>query len=221
MEWLLAVGLTLPCEPLLGKPLRNIPFRMLRIDNLVTHLVGPISFFLRTQECVAITGPSGAGKSLFLRAVADLDPNQGEVWLNSRPRLDYSPTQWRRMVGLLSAESHWWAETVREHFPQSRSCDLAALGFDSDVLDWTAARLSSGERQRLGLLRLLNNQPQVLLLDEPTANLDSLNTERVETLIDRYLDSAKACALWITHDPAQIKRIADRVATLVDGRLAD
>lgn len=192
---------------------------MLRIENLVTPFVGPISFVLHPQECVAITGPSGAGKSLFLRAVADLDPNQGEFWLNSKSRLDYSPMQWRRLVGLLPAESQWWAETVREHFPQPQNSDLAALGFDSIVLDWTTARLSSGERQRLALLRLLNNQPQVLLLDEPTANLDNQNTERVEALIDRYLESAKASALWITHDLAQTNRIADRVASLIDGRL--
>jgi ABC-type multidrug transport system ATPase subunit len=88
---------------------------------------------------------------------------------------------WRRRVGLLPAESGWWADRVGAHFITTNDARnpattptpiLARLGFEPDVLDWDVQRLSSGERQRLGLARLLLNRPEVLLLDEATANLD-------------------------------------------------
>ena len=192
---------------------------MLRIKNLRSGHFGPISATFNAREHVIISGPSGSGKSLFLRALADLDRNQGEVWLNSRSRMDYTPMRWRQQVGLLPAESHWWAQTVGEHFLGKGNLELDALGFDARVLEWSVTRLSSGERQRLALLRLLSNEPQVLLLDEPTANLDSHNTQCVETLVNRYRNNENACVLWVTHDSDQIRRLADRTMVFAEGQL--
>ena len=91
---------------------------------------------------------------------------------------------------------------------------LTALGFDSSVYNWSVERLSSGERQRLALLRLLANRPRVLLLDEPTANLDPENTGNVESLVREYLDSQRAACLWVTHGAGQKARIAGRSLVL-------
>ena len=98
---------------------------------------------------------------------------------------------------------------------------LAALGFEPDVQSWSISRLSSGERQRLALLRLLANQPMVLLLDEPTANLDGANAERVESLIRRFQDATGAAVLWVSHDAAQGRRVADRALEIRDGALQE
>ena len=68
-------------------------------------------------------------------------------------------------------------------------------------------RCSSGEKQRLSILRLLANRPKVLLLDEPTANLDAENTRNVEALLIDYLTENNAVALWVSHDHAQLKRV--------------
>ena len=69
-------------------------------------------------ECVAIRGPSGGGKTLLLRAIADLDPNEGTVCLEGRNRATISGPDWRRLFGYVPAEPGWWAETVGNHFAE-------------------------------------------------------------------------------------------------------
>ncbi|MDX5333301.1 MAG: ABC transporter ATP-binding protein [Gammaproteobacteria bacterium] len=187
---------------------------MFQAIDLKTALFGPVSFAVAAGECLVLRGPSGAGKSQLLRALADLDPSEGEVWLEGVERRAMPVTAWRRAVGLLPAEAAWWHETVGAHFPEPAAVDVAALGFRAGVMDWEVTRLSSGERQRLALLRVLANRPRVLLLDEPTANLDDDNAARVEALVRAYLQEHGACALWVSHDPAEVQRMADQVLVL-------
>ena len=191
---------------------------VLDIADLDGDHFGPVSLQLHARERLWLSGPSGSGKSRFLRAVADLDPSSGVVCVDGKLRHETSPERWRRLVALLPAESHWWAETVGEHFPIDDGYRLQMLGFDFTVLDWSVSRLSSGERQRLALLRLLTTRPRVLLLDEPTANLDRENTLRVEALIADYVDQNHSCALWVSHDREQAERIGDRIAHFANGR---
>jgi ABC-type iron transport system FetAB ATPase subunit len=180
-----------------------------------------LSFSLSESELVCLSGPSGAGKTLMLRSLADLDVNQGLVYLQGVQREQMPPTEWRRQVGYLPAESRWWSETVAEHFPRVQTDILSQLGFQGEVLGWQAERLSSGERQRLALARLLSNQPRILLLDEPTANLDPVNTQRVERLVMDYLREQRAACLWVTHAVDQIKRIAGRILYLDSNGLSE
>ena len=94
------------------------------------------------------------------------------------------------------------------------SIDWSALGFDPSVVDWTVSRLSSGERQRLAMFRLLENKPRVLLLDEPTANLDTENTLLVENMVAEYVSKHLAAAVWVSHDREQQQRLDTRVLVL-------
>lgn len=183
---------------------------LLEVRNLVRSNLPAVSLTLSAAELVCLSGASGAGKTLMLRALADLDVNSGEVSLQGVPREQMPAMHWRRQVGYLPAESRWWAATVAEHYPATPPGLFGKLGFDTGVLDWQVERLSSGERQRLALLRLLANEPRVLLLDEPTANLDTANIEKVERLVRDYLDTHQAACLWVTHAPDQIQRIATR-----------
>ncbi|MEJ2347400.1 MAG: ATP-binding cassette domain-containing protein [Gammaproteobacteria bacterium] len=189
----------------------------LQLRRLQTPLLGPIDLYVGAGECVCLSGPSGSGKSLLLRAAADLDPHDGEAFLEDVACSEFTATEWRRRVGLLAADSQWWRPTVGEHFPAGCDPDLNALGFLPETLGWSVERLSTGERQRLALLRLLCNEPQALLLDEPTANLDAESTLRAEQLIGDYSRRHQAAVLWVSHDAAQIRRVADRVLRLEGG----
>lgn len=177
---------------------------MFRVRDLRYLQFGPVSFELEAGRCLGVSGPSGSGKSTMLRALADLDPHEGETSLHGERCHSMPAHLWRRRVGYLPADAPWWEDMVGQHFTETP--DLAALGFEADVMHWEVRRLSSGEKQRLGLLRMLAGKPEVLLLDEPTANLDPANAERVETLL-RAQQAGRAMVL-VSHDPAQLVRLA-------------
>ena len=192
----------------------------LLLHQLRTLHVGPIDLAIGAGECVCIRGASGSGKSLLLRAIADLDPHQGEARLDARACAAMPAAQWRRQVALVMAEGQWWADTIGTHFADG--CNpawLERLGLPAAALDWEVARCSTGERQRLALLRTLMRQPAALLLDEPTGNLDEDSTARVEALLDDYRREHDAALLWVSHDPRQAARVAQRRFVLEDGRL--
>ncbi|MFP4683478.1 MAG: ATP-binding cassette domain-containing protein [Ectothiorhodospira sp.] len=191
---------------------------LLRLASLCFAGLGPIHLTLPAGGIIQIAGTSGAGKSLLLRAIADLDRNTGRVTLEGRVRETFPPARWRRQVGYLPAEPVWWADTVGAHLESVDAAWLEALGFPTGVTDWSVERLSSGERQRLALARLLALRPRVLLLDEPTANLDPENTRRVEALVRDYLANHGAGALWVSHDAEQRQRLGGTSRYMESGR---
>ena len=180
------------------------------VRELCFHKHGPFSFTIEGGECAGLTGPSGIGKTLMLRAITDLDPHRGQVFVNDIECNSVQAPEWRKMVGMLQAETQWWHDTVGEQLGDPPRELLHRLGFDEDVLEWEVRRLSTGEKQRLGLVRLLANSPQVLLLDEPTASLDMNNAGKVEEIIVEYRDKNHAAVLWVAHDFDQLKRLCSR-----------
>ena len=191
----------------------------LRIEDLYIHTIGPFNLIVKRSECIGITGPSGVGKTLFLRSVADMIPHTGRVCLDHTESSEMTGPEWRKKVGLLPSESSWWFDTVGEHFNSVEEKWLKALGFDGQVMQWEISRLSSGERQRLALLRLLGNRPKVLLLDEPTANLDSDNIVQAEKFLSDYWIETESSVIWVSHDIAQLKRISSCCFILKDNEL--
>jgi putative ABC transport system ATP-binding protein len=192
----------------------------LSLEQLAVRHVGPIDLRIGAGECVCLQGASGSGKSLLLRAVADLDPHRGTLRLDGRACGEMAAPQWRRQVVLVPAEAQWWAERVGEHFaPQPAADWLARLGLPAACMDWQVARCSTGERQRLALLRALALQPAALLLDEPTGNLDADTSAAVEALIADIRREHGTAVLWVSHDARQAARVAQRCLVLRDGRL--
>jgi putative ABC transport system ATP-binding protein len=194
----------------------------LLVKDLRSAFAGPFELNLGTGACAAITGPSGSGKSLFLRMIADLDPNQGEAWLNGRERGSMPAPQWRRQATYVSAESGWWADRVIEHFGVNRRSEVAALaarlGLRADLLDAPVAQLSTGEKQRFSLVRALLPSPPVLLLDEPTGPLDEESVVAVEALLLERMATGTSILL-VTHDPNQAERLGDQRYRMVAGHL--
>ena len=119
---------------------------------------------------------------------------------------------WRRQVTYLAAEPGWWSDTVQEHFTawDDGMPLVTRLGLPDDCGPWPIQRLSTGERQRLGLVRALMLHSRVLLLDEPTSALDAASAAAVESLIAERASSGTS-VVWSTHDNAQARRVGSRI----------
>ena len=196
---------------------------LLILRGLRSSLAGPFDLTLAPGECITITGPSGAGKSLFLRMIADLDPSQGDVLLTGRSRHQWTPPEWRRRVTYCPAEPGWWTDRVADHIPPARThaarALMPALALRPELFDAPVSQLSTGERQRMALIRALVLGSDVLLLDEPTGSLDEDSTTRVEQLLRDRLTRGTAM-LMVTHNPAQARRLGTRHLRMHERRLA-
>lgn len=187
---------------------------MLRVERLAVPGLPSLSFEVGDGECMAIEGPSGIGKTRLLRAIADLDAAEGRVVLDGVERSEMPAWQWRRQVRFAAAEPGWWGDTPRASVltPASDAARvlklIADLGLDAGILDRPLTELSTGERQRLALVRALADQPRVVLLDEPTGALDSVSAALAEELI-RYQTLAGKTVILVSHDKLQIERLAD------------
>ena len=184
--------------------------------------VGPFSFSAEAGEIVVLRGRSGSGKTLLLRLLADLDPGEGEVVLDGRAREDEPAAEWRRRAVYVAAEPGWWEPTAGEHFAPAHREEAHALAehlaVRADALTDAVARLSTGERQRLAIVRALVLRPALLLLDEPSAALDGEAVLRLEALL-RERSAQGAIVLLASHDASQADRLEARTLRIVGGRL--
>ncbi|MBF0448763.1 MAG: ATP-binding cassette domain-containing protein [Magnetococcales bacterium] len=185
---------------------------------------GPLfTFSIGAGELLCLSGQSGTGKTLLLRAIADLDPHQGAIWFNDQNSDSIPAPLWRKKIGLILSESYWWSDLVSDHFFDTKAAApfLAALKLPNESLNWQIFRMSTGEKQRMSIARLLANKPMALLLDEPTANLDPETTKQVESLILNYGKANNVPILWVSHDPSQIKRIGHRHIHIEDNQIRE
>jgi ABC-type iron transport system FetAB ATPase subunit len=192
---------------------------LLRVAHLKAGPLPPLSFQVGNGACLAVEGPSGSGKTCLLRAIADLDPAPGQVFLDGAERSEMSPQAWRKSVRYCAAEPGWWTPTPRAAFyagPMSAEDAgdnkvlrlLLRLGLTADHLDRSIHLLSTGERQRLALARAVLDEPRILLLDEPTAALDAANAALVEEVL-KFLLLGGRCILLASHDQGLIGRLSD------------
>jgi putative ABC transport system ATP-binding protein len=179
---------------------------------------------------MGLVAPSGAGKTLLLRQLVGLDPIQhGQVRFAGRPLTDWDLPTYRTQVMYLPQRAIAMEGTVADnlerafsfavHRPQRHDPTqildwLQQLGRDPRFLSLQGEQLSGGEVQILALLRALQFQPTVLLLDEPTAALDPTTTAHVEALLTTWLRSPQRACILISHDPDQIHRFTNCQLTL-------
>ncbi len=195
---------------------------MFELQSMRRLIVGPVDLAMEQGSCVSVMGRSGSGKSVLLRMIADLDPHEGDAVLDGEACSQMPAPAWRRLVTYVAAESGWWDEQVDAHFPAGTDFAklLPSVGIPSEAAGWPVARLSTGERQRLALVRALAFGNRVLLLDEPTSGLDQASVQMVEEVLRRQLARGTAI-LMVTHDPEQAARMASRHLELRDGLLKE
>ncbi len=200
-------------------------------------LLEDVSLAVYPGERVVLTGPSGSGKTLLLRALALLDPlDAGEVaWRGERVGPDQTPA-YRCKVLYLHQRATLIDRTVDEALKRpfalrahrDRTFDgprivefLRRVGRDESFLGKAVRDLSGGETQIAALLRALQLDPEVLLLDEPTAAADATTSRAIEDLLLEWCnDAANGRALvWVSHDPEQNGRVGRRGLCIEAGRL--
>lgn len=198
-------------------------------------LLQDISLAIGPGERVAVIGPTGAGKTLLLRALALLDPlDCGDVLWRGRCIPPHAVPSFRSQVIYVHQRPALVSGTVEENlrFPFSlgvhrrSSYDrdrvlrlLAAAGRDESFLSRSDHELSGGERQIVALLRTVQLDPSVLLLDEPTAALDADSMDLVESIVRNWQRQADRAFIWVSHSAAQVRRIANRILSMDRGRL--
>jgi putative ABC transport system ATP-binding protein len=175
-----------------------------------------------------VLGPSGSGKSTLLRLLNRLaDPDEGVVRFHDTDVRELDPLELRRRVGLVPQLPAPVPGTVAENIsfgPRLRGEEVDAerplvlAGLDPSFAERDASRLSVGEQQRVMLARALALEPEVLLLDEPTASLDAAATSAVE---DALLHLDGVSLVLVTHDRGQAERLAERTIELQAGRVAE
>lgn len=175
-----------------------------------------------------IVGPSGAGKTTLLRLCNRLEvPTSGRVLYRGDDVATLDPLELRRHVGMVSARPTLFASTVRDNLleadpslsDQAMTEALERVDLPAAFLGRPREELSSGEAQRVCLARTLVTEPDVLLMDEPTASLDPDRRLGIEHLVGALADSGIA-VLWITHDLDQAHRLGGRILVLIDGHVA-
>jgi tungstate transport system ATP-binding protein len=191
---------------------------------------------IEAGEVLALVGPSGAGKSTLLRLLALLEtPTLGTVYVGldqlMTPHSSATICE-RRQIGMVFQRPVLLSRSVRANVTYGlrlrgqrdgraqvdEMLDRVAL---LPLANAPARTLSGGEMQRVALARTLVTQPQVLLLDEPTANLDPFNVTLIETLLREQHQQHHTTMILVTHNVFQARRLATRVGLLLDGRLVE
>jgi tungstate transport system ATP-binding protein len=183
-------------------------------------------------ETLAVVGPSGAGKSTLLRLLCLLEaPDAGTLTIDGLLVSAAAPLALRRRITLCFQRPQLLDRSVRDNVVlgltlrgerDARLVDalLAQLGL-SKLACVNVRRISSGEAQRVALARALVLKPALLLLDEPTANLDPVNIALIEAAVADLRRQHGTAVVWVTHNLAQARRVAERVAFVLDGTLVD
>ncbi|MFN2221488.1 MAG: phosphate ABC transporter ATP-binding protein [Candidatus Promineifilaceae bacterium] len=198
---------------------------VLRIDQLQ----------IRQGEVLAVVGPSGAGKSTLLRLLNFLEtPSSGFITFQGIPfgAKRRIPVDLKRRVTTVFQRPCLLSRSVAANVQYGlqirgnrNSHERVAEALDQVGLEHLAkarARtLSGGEAQRVALARALVIEPDVLLLDEPTANLDPFNVKLIEEIIREHNQRQGATVVLVTHNVFQAKRLAQRVALLLEGRIVE
>jgi putative ABC transport system ATP-binding protein len=206
------------------------------LGTVTVHALCGINLKIEKGEFVAILGPSGSGKSTLLNMLGALDiPSDGSVRIgkNDLKRMNDSELAvLRRKIGIVfqffnlisrlnareNVELPLSIANIRRTKRRERAQELLNLVGLKDRIEHKPSELSGGERQRVAIARALANNPDFLLLDEPTGNIDSKTAQELMTLIQDLKKSQAVTIIMVTHDQ-NMANYASRVLYLLDGKI--
>ena len=194
-----------------------------------------INLKIQTGEFICLVGPSGSGKTTLLKMLNRLvEPSRGKILLDNRPLEDQSVQQLRLNTGYVLQEVALFPHmTVFENIAlmlelkkiprgQWRALVkdwLLKVDLNPELLERYPSELSGGQQQRVGIVRALITKPKVILMDEPFSALDPLNRRQLQALIKRLQVKYQLTIVFVTHDMAEAKLLADRLALIYEGTL--
>ena len=194
-----------------------------------------INLSINQGEMFALIGPTGAGKTTLLRIVDLLEvPGEGEICFDGMrmPRSGRQRLEMRRRISFIHQKPQVFNLSVYDNVAcglRWRGAGKSAIASKVDhILEMvelegyknrSARTLSGGEAQRVALARSMVLEPEVLLLDEPTANLDPVSTARIEQLISHIARQGNTTMIMATHVMSQGQQLADRIGVLLGGKL--
>lgn len=194
-------------------------------------IVEDVTLSVERGEVLCVLGPSGSGKSSFLRLLNRLnEPTSGTVFLEGKDYRTLLPRELRRRMGMITQQAFLFPGTVGNNVrfgPRQRGVDLSDTAVEETLRSVglqgyetrDVTNLSGGESQRVSIARALANEPVVLLADEPTSALDEQAKTGIEALIRQIVKARELTCVMVTHDIAQARRMADRVALFASGRM--
>jgi putative ABC transport system ATP-binding protein len=210
--------------------------RQLPLGGELIPVLNNVSFEIASGEWIALTGPSGSGKSTLLGLLAGIDqPSAGSLVIDGQDITQMGEQALARLrnqkIGIVfqsfnlihtltaqeNVEVPLYISDKRREASKLAKEMLALVGL-SDRLHHRPHQLSGGQQQRVAIARALVTQPKILLADEPTGNLDSVNGEQILGLFQNLRQRLGLTVIVATHDPA-VANCADRVLHLHDGRL--
>lgn len=214
--------------------LKNVSKTALRKVNntkVRTQILSSLDLSVQKGELVTIMGASGSGKTTLLRLINRLSEiDSGNILLNGEDIRDYEPTELRRKIGMVFQVPVVFKGSVRDNLAfgmklWGTNVDIESLARDvvisNDLLDADAEHLSVGEKQRVCIARALANNPEMLLLDEPTSSLDAVSAGKIEILLLHLRSERNLTMIWVTHEREQVERIGGRRLILKDGKLEE
>ena len=198
-----------------------------------------VNLDVNAQESVVIIGGSGSGKSVTLKCILGLiKPDQGKIMVDGKdivPMSNRERQEIRNKFGMLfqggalfDSLTVWenicfgllqTGKIERDQAPDVAIEKLRMVGLNADVAMKLPAELSGGMQKRVALARAIASQPEIIFFDEPTTGLDPIMADVINGLIKDCVKELGATALTITHDMASVRRIADRVAMIYEGRI--
>jgi putative ABC transport system ATP-binding protein len=192
-----------------------------------TPVLADVCARIPAAACTAFVGRSGAGKSTLLRLLTRLDdPDTGNITFHDNPLTEYDVLDLRRRVQLVAQRPVLLTDKVIDEIRVARpqldeqavTVLLSRVGLPTSFVQRATAGLSGGELQRICLARSLALEPEVLLLDEPTAALDATSASAIEDTVRKQVRRGGAVVL-VSHNTDQVRRVADLMIVVDNGRV--